>query len=198
MIIASWIKISVVSLTALFLCPSVSAKTLALGDIVLRTGNNVDSLIIQKLSGGRFSHIGIITDLNPVMVTHSTTDDDPKHLNQVITTPLPDFLAAHMAKDYVIVRPAFLSESERAQLSHHIKKQLGNPYVLKARTEENLYCTTLIEQPLMSLKPELKLTWQSIDVGPFQGQYLFPDAFLQLPNMMIVDEFSEERENSVQ
>lgn len=180
----------VIFLTALFLCVFSYANdtALAIGDIVLRTGSNMDSLAIQKLGKVQYSHIGIITQTDPeIIVVHSTTDDDPNHTNQVITTPFEVFTSPKFARNFLIIRPSFLTLNEKLSLAKNIHSKLGAPYILKSREEDNLYCTTLIEQPLLQLRPNIQLEWHNIDFGPFKGSYLFPDTFMNIEGMEILN-----------
>lgn len=179
----------VTMLATLFLCAFSYANdnVLAIGDIVLRAGSNMDSLAIQKLGKVHYSHIGIITQTEPeIIVINSTTDDDPNHLNQVIATPFDIFTSAQFARSFLIIRPNFLTLDEKLKLAQNIHAQLGAPYLLKSREEENLYCTTLIEQPLLQLRPNIELEWNTIDLGPFKGSYLFPDTFINIEGMEIL------------
>lgn len=179
---------SVVTLfTALFLCPISIASELQLdvGDIVLRSGINVDSIIIQKLSNSRYSHIGVITQIHPtIIVVHATTDDNPEKPNQVIETSYETFIAAEFSNDHLVIRPNFLSSEEKHIFANAIQKKVGEPYVLKSKENDNLYCTTLLEQPLITLRPNILLDWQNIDFGPFHGEYLFPDAFIKIEGII--------------
>lgn len=176
---------------ALFLYLSISlaeTHTLELGDIVLRAGNNLDSLTIQKLGNVRYSHIGVITQITPeILVTHATTDDSPHFPNQVITTPYIEFISHKFAKEHLIIRPNFLSAHEKITFANDIHTKIGSPYSLKSKDQDNLYCTTLIEQPLLKLRPALTLQWHSIKFGPFNGEYLFPDTFITIDGMQIIE-----------
>ncbi len=179
----------VMFVTALFLYlfSYTNSKSLAIGDIVLRAGSTMDSLAIQKLGKVQYSHIGIITEIEPkIIVTHSTTDDDPNNPNQVIQTSFDIFTSPKFARNFLIIRPNFLNQDEKITLATKIQAQIGSPYLLKSREEENLYCTTLIEQPLLQLRPNIKLEWHTINLGPFQGDYLFPDTFMNIDGMDIL------------
>ena len=182
----------VIILTALFLCAFSYANqnTLAIGDIILRSGTTMDSLAIQKIGKVKYSHIGIITQIEPeIIVVHTTTDDDPNHPNQVITTSFDIFTSPKFAHAFLIIRPNFLNDDEKIILANTIQSKIGEPYVLKSREENNLYCTTLIEQPLLKLRPNIQLEWHTIDIGPFQGSYLFPDTFMNIKGMEILADF---------
>ena len=178
----------VIMLTTLFLCTFSYAKdTLAIGDIVLRAGSNMDSLAIQKLGTVQYSHIGIITQIEPeIIVVHSTTDDDPQYPNQTIATSFETFTSPKFARNFLIIRPNFLTLDEKLMLANHIHSKIGAPYILKTREADNLYCTTLIEQPLLQLRPNIQLEWHNIDFGPFKGSYLFPDTFINIEGMEIL------------
>lgn len=187
-----FIKKSVaIAISTLFLCmlSYVHAAQLEVGDIVLRTGTTVDSLVIQKLANVRYSHIGVITQISPeIIVVHATTDDDPTKLNQVITTDFTTFVSPQFAKNHLILRPDFLTNDEKIIFSQKINAKIGQLYVLKKQGEDNLYCTTLIAQPLLELHPSTILQWHEINLGPFQGQYLFPDTFIDIKGMKIISD----------
>lgn len=182
------LKSVVIIISTLFLCPVIAAKSLQIGDLVLRAGTTMDSLLIQKIGRVEYSHIGIITQIQPeVIVTHSTTDDDPDHPNQVLSTPLSIFLSPEFSQKQMIVRLDFLNNEEKQILVNHIHNQVGQPYSLKSKEHHSTYCTTLISQPLLQLRPNLHLQWHNINFGPFKGDYLFPDAFLDINAISIID-----------
>ena len=157
---------------------------LEIGDVVFRTAYGKESRMIQLVSDGEYSHIAVITAVTPtVEVTHATTNEHPEKINQVLVTPIKDFLSPTLAKTYLIARPNFLTAAEKQLLANNIVQQEGKPYVLNSRYQENLYCTTLLERPLQALKPELLLRWQPMQVPGVAGDYLFPDAFLELEGM---------------
>ncbi|GAA5094112.1 YiiX/YebB-like N1pC/P60 family cysteine hydrolase [Wohlfahrtiimonas larvae] len=176
-------------ITTLFLCTFSNAKnSLAIGDLVLRSGPNMDSVAIQKLGNVQYSHIGIITQIEPeIIVVHSTTDDDPNSPNQVIATSFDIFTSPKFSRNILIIRPNFLTLDEKLNLANNVYSKLGAPYILKSREEKNLYCTTLIEQPLLQLRPNIQLEWHTIDFGPFKGSYLFPDTFMNIEGMEILN-----------
>lgn len=160
---------------------------LEIGDIVFRTAYGKESRMIQLVSDGEYSHIAVITAVIPeVEVTHATTNEHPEKENQVLVTPLKDFLSPSLAKTYFIVRPDFLTVDEKQIFVNNIVQQEGEPYLLNSRYQENLYCTTLLEKPLQTLKPGLTLRWQPMQVPGISGEYLFPDAFLELEGMVPV------------
>lgn len=163
------------------------AIQLEIGDIVLRTGTTVDSLVIQKLANVQYSHIGVITQISPeVIVVHATTDDDPNKPNQVLATKFDTFVSPKFAKNFLIIRPNFLSTIEKNIFATEIANKTGHAYILKNQQEENLYCTTLLEQPLLKLRPTIQLKWHAINLGPFQGDYLFPDTFMDIEGMTVI------------
>lgn len=160
---------------------------LEVGDIVFRTAYGKESRLIQMVSDGDYSHIAVITMISPeVKVAHATTNDHPTLQNQVLLTPINEFLSPDVAKEYLIARPSFLRVNERAYFAAEIHRKIGEPYVLKDRTFENLYCTTLLEAPLKSIMPELSLQYQLLKVPGMNGDYLFPDAFLALPGLELL------------
>ncbi|PWD87979.1 YiiX/YebB-like N1pC/P60 family cysteine hydrolase [Ignatzschineria cameli] len=166
---------------------SIYQDRLAVGDIIFRTAYGKESRFVQWVSGGEFSHIALITATTPeIIVTHATTNDEATLPNQVLATPIEKFLSPTFAKSYLIARPEFLPESERSLFAEMVAEQVGEPYLLKGRDEVNLYCTTLLEIPLQKLAPDLtaQLSWRALSLPGVAGEYLFPDTFLSLPNML--------------
>ncbi len=171
----------------LYFCSYAHAIQLEIGDIVLRSGTTIDSTVIQKLGNVKYSHIGVITQITPeIIVAHATTDDDPALPNQVLATEYNVFTSPKFAKYFLIIRPNFLSPTEKKLFAQKVANKVGEPYILKKKEEENLYCTTLLEQPLLELRPMIELEWHEIDLGPFQGSYLFPDTFIDIDGMTII------------
>ncbi len=159
-------------------------EQLEVGDIVFRTAYGKESRLIQLVSGGGYSHIAVVTEVSPeVKVTHATTNDDPDKLNQVLLTSITRFLSPTYAKTYLVARPKFLSAFEREVFAAEVAQKIGEPYLLQSKHLENLYCTTLLEGPLRSLVPHLSLQWQTLDLPGVPGDYLFPDAFLEIPGL---------------
>ena len=79
------------------------------GDWVFRSGISADSRVIKSISRSRYSHIGMIVQTVPqVVVAHAATDDDPKHPDQVLLTPLAEFAATDKADGIAVARPKFL------------------------------------------------------------------------------------------
>lgn len=157
---------------------------LEVGDIVFRTAYGKESRMIQLVSGGDYSHVAVITEVFPeIKVTHATTNDHPDKLNQVLLTPITEFLSPTFAKTYLIARPNFLTSAEKVRFASDIAQKIGEPYVLTSRSLENLYCTTLLEVPLRSIVPDLTLKWTALQVPGMPGDYLFPDAFLDIAGM---------------
>lgn len=158
--------------------------SLEVGDIVFRTAYGKESRLIQMVSEGEYSHIAVITMIAPeVKVVHATTNDHPILQNQVLLTPITEFLSPDVAKQYLIVRPKFLNHQERQYFAAEIAKRVGEPYVLKSKEFDNLYCTTLLETPLQSIRPQIMLEYQLLKVPGMNGNYLFPDAFLALQGL---------------
>ena len=149
------------------------------GDWILRGGTGADSRFIRHLSRSAYSHIGMIVQTAPrVIVAHATTDDDTAHPNQVLLTPLSEFLAPDKAENALVLRPRFLNPLQRRASADYAEKQAGRAFQLVAREERPFYCTTLITESVRKQGVAFEPEWQYLDVAVFRGEYLFPQAFL--------------------
>ncbi len=153
---------------------------LKIGDWVFRQGTSVESELIANIGQSRFSHIGVVTAIEPeVIITHATTNDDPNYSNQVINSRLIDFSSNQLARRIAIARPQFLSTEQQQRISQHIAAKISQPFVLSQRQHPHLYCTTLIADAITEQQPDFSLPWLSIDQPVFRGEYLHPQAFAE-------------------
>ena len=158
--------------------------TLAVGDWIFRSGTSSESHLIETLSHGEFSHIGMVVSLQPEpFIVHATTDDDPQRSNQVLISTLSDFINPQLARRFAIARAAFVTPEENQQAAAWLLKQLRQPFILADRSNAHLYCTTLLADALQHTKMPFKPTWQQINAPMFSGEYLFPNAFADYPNI---------------
>lgn len=149
------------------------------GDWVFRSGISADSRVIKSISRSRYSHIGMIVQTVPqVVVAHAATDDDPKHPDQVLLTPLDEFAAADKADGIAVARPKFLTAPQRRQAAQSAAAQRGRPFVLAARDRQPYYCTLLLLEAVRPHAPQFSPQWQYLDMAVFRGEYLFPEAFM--------------------
>lgn len=157
---------------------------LAVGDWVFRAGTSAESHLIQTLSNGEFSHIGMIVSLQPEpLIAHATTDDDPQRVNQVLTSTLHDFINPQRARSFAIARPRFVTQDENQQAATQVLKQLQQPFVLAERSTEHLYCTTLLADALDNTAIPFQPKWQQVNAPLLSGEYLFPRAFADYPGV---------------
>jgi len=171
-------------LLPLQLCAAVAPEKLAVGDWIFRAGTGRESALIRYLDDGEYSHIGIVIAVSPeIRIAHATTDDDPAHPNQVINSSLAEFAAPRLAGKIAAARPAFLNESERAQLAAAVASHLGEPFHLTAREQSPRYCTIIIYDALTALRPSVHARWRHIDLPLLEGDYLFPQALAELPGL---------------
>lgn len=163
---------------------SSTLPALAVGDWVFRNGTAAESYIIQNLSQGEFSHVGVVISLTPEpLIIHATTDDNPAYLNQVIVTSLADFISPTFSKHFAIARLSNISAVQQQAISAWLLKQLGKPFVLAARQEPHLYCTTLILEAFEQAQVNFQPKWQQINAPLLAGEYLFPHALAELPTL---------------
>ena len=159
--------------------PLPDISRLELGDWVFRSGISADSRVIKSISRSRYSHIGMIVQTAPqVVVAHAATDDDPKHPDQVLLTPLAEFAAADKADGIAVARPKFLTAPQRRQAAQSAAAQRGRPFVLAARDRQPYYCTLLLLETVRPHAPQFAPQWQYLDMAVFRGEYLFPEAFM--------------------
>ena len=171
-------------LLPLQLCAAVAPENLAVGDWVFRAGTGRESALIRYLDGGEYSHIGIVVAVTPeIRIVHATTDDDPARPNQVINSSLAEFTDPRLAGNIAAARPLFLEKAEREQLAENVAAQIGKPFQLVAREHAPRYCTTIIYDALIALRPATAARWRHIDLPLLEGDYLFPQALAELPEL---------------
>lgn len=153
---------------------------LSVGDWVLRAGTAPESAFIQSISQGDYSHIGMLVGLEPEpLIVHATTDDDPTRLNQVLISPLHDFISPALAQHFAIVRPHFITPQQQQAAADWLLEQVSRPFVLSARDNPHLYCTTLLADALQAANVSFTPQWQHIKAPLLSGEYLFPNAFAE-------------------
>ncbi len=91
---------------------------LEIGDIIFREGRGIESVVIQALSNHHYTHIGLIVSTHPIIILHTTPDDNPTKTNQVILSSLDEFL--FHAKQIAIKRFDFSTQTrEKMPLKHN-------------------------------------------------------------------------------
>ncbi|MDO4879295.1 MAG: YiiX/YebB-like N1pC/P60 family cysteine hydrolase [Neisseria sp.] len=148
------------------------------GDWIFRGGISADSRLIRYLSNSDYSHIGIIVETRPeILIAHAATDDDPQKPDQVLLTPLREFLASDKARSFAVTRPKFLNGRQRRQSALHAKGAIGRPFILAERGKAHYYCTILLLNAVRSQTPSFNPKWQHLNIALFEGDYLFPESF---------------------
>lgn len=156
------------------------------GDWIFRRGTSTDSQLIQHLGKGRFSHIGIVSAVDPeIRIIHAMTDDSGK-TGEVREISFTEFITQEAPEQAMILRPVFLSATEKRRVVELVRRQLGKPFVLSARDDSPLYCTTLLYDAIAEVNPGFAPEWKQIDLPVFRGQYLFPKAFAQYQNTRVI------------
>lgn len=150
------------------------------GDWIFRKGVQIDSLVVNQVGAGDFSHIGMIIAVEPdIKIIHATTDDDHNRPNQVIVSTLAEFISPQLAEKYAIARPNFLSVNQKQQIVEDLLSQQGAPFILSSRDRNHLYCTTLLADAIIKYQPDFNVQWQYVDFPLVSGDYLFPNAFAE-------------------
>ncbi|PIT55203.1 YiiX/YebB-like N1pC/P60 family cysteine hydrolase [Snodgrassella alvi] len=161
--------------------------TLKIGDWVVRLGTVNDSRWISYLGKSEYSHIGIIVQLHPkILVVHATTNDGESASNQVIVSELEHFLSPKLAQKGTIIRPMFLNQQEKHKIAAFILNQRGRPFILSSKDEPHLYCTTLLSDSIAQFHPSFKPKSNYISAPFFKGEYLFPQAFVDYPDIKVI------------
>lgn len=156
------------------------------GDWVLRMGTVADSHLIRHLSGGDYSHIGMVVATKPqIMVIHATTDDGTA-LNRVQLTPLSEFFSPDLAQAHAVVRPKFLDKQQNQAIAKRLLARRGEDFVLAARDQPHLYCTTLLADEIRRIQPTFTPAWQQVNAPLMHGEYLFPQAFSTYPDIQTI------------
>ena len=160
---------------------------LEVGDWVVRMGTVNDSWWISYLSNSEYSHIGMIVATEPkILVIHATTDDGEIGSDQVIVSELDRFLSPALAKKGAIIRPIFLDSKKKKEIVSAIWKQRGKPFILASKDKYHLYCTTLLLDSIQHFHPSFQPQWTKINIPLFEGEYLFPQSFVDYPNTRII------------
>ncbi len=154
------------------------------GDWIFRNGVQIDSFIVKKLDGSDYSHIGMIVSVEPeIKIIHATTNDNENKPNQVIISTLTEFTAPDLAQMYAVARPNFLSDKQKKQIIEELLTKQGERFILASRDQEHLYCTSLLYDTIIKYQPDFNPEWQYAKFPLLSGDYLFPGAFANYPNI---------------
>lgn len=157
-----------------------------LGDWVLREGTGYESQLIKQLSGSHYSHIGVVSQVKPtIQIIHATTDDDPKHPNQVIVSSLTEFTQSKWARSWAIYRNTSLSPQQINESLHSLHQSVGQHFVIDVKENNPTYCTTIIYDSLPT-SVQSQLFWQQVSLTVLKGEILFPNAFTELQDTKLI------------
>ncbi len=156
---------------------------LQIGDMILREGIGIESVVIKLLSKHRYTHIGLVVSSKPIIILHATPDDNLKMPNQVILSSIDEFLS-HAQN--IAIKRLNLSKAQKEHIALQVSAYLGKTFVLDSN-KGALYCTTLLEQILSPIIP-LNIDYERIDLPAFSGDYLFPKAFYEDSNSTLIYE----------
>ncbi|WP_229770964.1 YiiX/YebB-like N1pC/P60 family cysteine hydrolase [Campylobacter portucalensis] len=155
---------------------------LEVGDLIFRHGNTIDSIIISNKSDFKYSHVGVIIKTEPILIIHATQKENDDKVS-IIT--LNEFL--NNATDFGIARVKFINDKNRIFFINDLKNSFGKKFVLSKKGDENLYCTTLIENSLSKIS-KFEPIYQDIDFMFIDGKYLFPAGIWYDKNIEILYE----------
>lgn len=150
-----------------------------IGDLIVREGVGYESSVIKKISNSTYSHIGMITQVEPtILITHATTDDDIHKPNQVIVSSFEEFTSHKRAKGWAIYRQSLLTQQEIQHSVNYTKTQIGRKFDLAVKQENGFYCSILIANSYPT-KLSQQLQWTKVDILTFKGEMLYPNALIQ-------------------
>lgn len=153
-------------------------------DIILRTGIDYDSRIIQQISKSRFSHIGMIIQTNPISIIHASSSDTQ---NKVAISSFDYFLQHSKG---IAIKRYVLNQHQKEKIQAFLKKQIGKDFSF--HPQNPLYCTTLIQNAFdegFNQENYLNLKKQKIDLPIFGGDFLMPEAFYQDSKSQLIFEY---------
>lgn len=163
-------------------------EKIKIGDLVLREGTSVQSQIISQLSDSKFTHIGIITSVEDViLVTHASNDEETNEA--VSETTLDEFISFDLAYSVRIIRLKNIPVNVREKIALNAKQKIGQKFYLvsdsMSNSDKRMYCTTLIYDAIRQELPEFTLKWKTINMPAINGAFLMPSAFLETDNELI-------------
>ena len=147
---------------------------------------SVDSALIGQLSSSIYSHVGMVAQVNPeITVIHATTGDDAGAPHSgVVEVSLAAFV--HEAYALAIVRFE-LTATEQAAVQTALRQRLGQEFILTDSAQRN-YCSTLVADVLTPYQ-ELTLKPLHLNLPLIEGDYLFPQAFLDAPQGQLIYQY---------
>ncbi len=114
---------------------------LKVGDLIFRMGVGADSFVIADVTNSKYSHMGMISAIEPeILVTHATTADDAgSNFEGVITIPLENFVSE--ASSLAIGRYQDLKDSSIEQVQNYLKSIEGQPFTITP-DPRSIYCSS--------------------------------------------------------
>lgn len=156
---------------------------LEVGDLVFRRGDSLESVIISQVSHHHYTHLGLVISADPLLIIHATTDDNPSTQNQVIISPLDEFL--FHARSIAIKRLP-LTNAQQESIALSARAEQGRAFVI-AEGSEALYCTTFVES-VLAPHIALNLVYDEVNLPTWSGKYLFPRVFFDMPEGRLIYE----------
>jgi uncharacterized protein YycO len=120
--------------------PRAAASPLVLqtGDVLLQTSRSSRSLLIQRASRSKYSHVGLV-EVTPhgIYVVEA--------IAPVSRTPLAAWAARGVGRAVTVLRPKGLDAATRGRVLAEASRHLGKPYDARYRwDDETLYCSELV------------------------------------------------------
>lgn len=148
------------------------------GDLIFHESTSAQATAIRVATGSRYTHMGIVrqTDAGPYVVEAAQT---------VSETPLRDFLARGVGRDYSVYRVKALAPDAAASAIAASLEYAGRPYDIFFRLDpERIYCSELPFYAFQTIGIELgkieRLGDLSIDTS--EGRAIFLSRWQDHPD----------------
>ena len=162
---------------------------LKVGDLIFRMGVGADSFVIADVTNSKYSHMGMISAIEPeILVTHATTADDAgSNFEGVITIPLENFVSE--ASSLAIGRYQDLKDSSIEQVQNYLKSIEGQPFTITP-DPRSIYCSSMVIFALQDhVTMQVNKTFLNIPLN--EGDYYVPQSFIEDPNLKIIYVFDD-------
>ena len=153
---------------------SLDIPSLKKGDLIFREGIGADSIVISNISNSIYTHVGMVVNLEPILVIHATTNDNKRFKNQVIISTLQEFVDL---SNSIAIKRFDIRDSDLNIIVSYLYSKIGEKFVLNNQSNR-LYCTTLLYDAISLVMP-LEVKDSRLDLPFLSGGYLLPKSLYE-------------------